>query len=91
MLSETSELYDEFNFETSADNLHALVLEELTDRQKEVYTLLYIDKLDDQEVAEKMGFTPDGSKGSRSKQLNNLKKKFAAVAKTIMEDNDVIE
>ena len=91
MLSDTIELHDEMDFDLSADNLHVLIMRQLTDRQKEVYRLLYVEKLDDSDVAEKMGFTADGDKGARYKQLANLKKKFVAIAKTVMEENDVIQ
>jgi len=91
MLSETVELHDEMDFEASSDNLHGLVMMQLTERQQQVYRLLYIDQLDDAEVAKKMGFTADGSKNVRYKELTNLKKKFVAIAKIVMENNDIIE
>lgn len=89
----TTELLDYFDFEESAKNLHKLVLKELANaRQRDIYSMLYIEHLDDDLIAAKMGFTADGKKqGSRYKQLNNLKKKFAAIAATVLEKNDVIE
>ena len=92
VLSDTRELHDEFDFEDSAASLHVLVLEQLSDRQKDIYNMLYIDHLDDDLIAELMGFTPDvKKKGSRYKQFNNLKKKFANIAKTVLESNDIIK
>ena len=93
VLSDTCDLHDEFDFEESSRALHEEVLKQLTnERHKLVYRMLYMDNLDEDSIADKMGFTADITKtGKRYKQLNNLKKKFVKIATEIIDTNDIIQ
>lgn len=84
-------LGQEIDFLKSSETLHTLILSELTnERQKRVYTMLYIEGLEDADVAKEMGFVADDKGASRYKQINNLKAKFLEIAKSVMERNDVV-
>ena len=93
VITSSTELYDEFDYERSADKLHVIVLQRLNnDRHKEVYTMLFLEKKSDEEVASKMGFKPESAKKKkRYKQLDNLKKRFAELAREILDSEDIIE
>ncbi len=93
VITASTELYDQFDYEKSADKLHNIVLRELNnERHKEVYTMLFLEKKSDEEVASKMGFKPESAKKKkRYKQLDNLKKRFAELAREILDSEDIIE
>lgn len=92
VITNATDLHDTFDYEKSAERLHQLVLDSLTnDRQRLIYRRLYIEGKSDKEVAEEMGFTPDNNKkGARYKQISNLKKKFVNIAKQVLDTNDII-
>jgi len=83
---------DNIDFEKAEKKLHLLVLEQLNEKHKKVYTMLYIDNLDESVVAKHFKFKRDSSKRKtvRYKQISNLKKKFFEIAKTILKEEDVI-
>lgn len=80
------------NYERSAAKLHEKVMIKLkNEKHLSIYKMLYIDEMNDDEVAKIMGFLPDGDKvNSRYKQLNNIKKKFLEIAKEVMQEEDII-
>ena len=67
-------------------------MDQLSERHKAIYAMLYIDHKDETEVAKKFGFKGDSTKRKtiRYKQISNLKKKFYRIAIKIMEDNDIL-
>ena len=54
--------------------------------------MLYIQNIDENDVAEKFGFKADSvrRKNPRYKQIANLKKKFYLIALKIIKDNDIL-
>jgi RNA polymerase sigma factor (sigma-70 family) len=71
--------------------LHEKVKEKLNERNKEIYSMLYIDFRPESEIAEKFGFKQDCNKRKtpRYKQISNLKKKFYKIAVDVMKEIDV--
>lgn len=74
-----------------ADKLHEKVLERIPSKKlKKVYKLLYIDEVDEEVIVKMMKFIPDSNRKTiRYKQLENLKVKFLALAKQVMEEEDI--
>lgn len=88
----TSSIKDQVDYKLSSGRLHELVMDQLSERHKAIYAMLYIDHKDETEVAKKFGFKGDSTKRKtiRYKQISNLKKKFYRIAIKIMEDNDIL-
>lgn len=88
----TSSIKDQVDYKLSSSRLHELVMDQLSERHKAIYAMLYIDHKDETEVAKKFGFKGDSTKRKtiRYKQISNLKKKFYRIAIKIMEDNDIL-
>ena len=88
----TSSIKDQVDYKLSSGRLHELVMNQLSERHKAIYAMLYIDHKDETEVAKKFGFKGDSTKRKtiRYKQISNLKKKFYRIAIKIMEDNDIL-
>lgn len=85
-------LYDEnVDYDEKVSKIHVLVLNKLNDRNKVIYTMLFIENASDEEVALKFNFKKDTSKRKtpRYKQINNLKKKFYNIAKDILQGDDL--
>jgi len=82
---------DELDYDKKAAKIHLLVMSELNDKHKEIYKLLFIDHVDEVEVAKKFGFKRDTSKRKtpRYKQINNLKKKFYTIAAKLVKEEDL--
>jgi hypothetical protein len=67
-------------------------MNQLNEKHKNIYYMLYIENIDENEVAQKFGFKADSSKRKkpRYKQMANLKKKFYTIALKVIKDNDII-
>lgn len=94
VINNSTELYDELDFEKSSASLHSKMLDSLSNRKyKEIYRLLHIEGVSETEVAKKMGFKKESGKrkSDRYKQMDNIEKKFIALAKKILDENDIIE
>ena len=54
--------------------------------------MLYIENIDENDVAKKFGFKADSAKRKkpRYKQMANLKKKFYNIAVKIMKEHDIL-
>lgn len=83
---------DHFNYDSSQQRLHSKMLSLLTDKNKEIYTKLFIEGQTDEEVAAFYKFKPDSLKRKtpRYKQLANLKKKFYDMAVEAINENDIL-
>ena len=83
---------DFVDYKESSDKLHKLVMEQLNDKHKKIYYMLYIENIDENDVAKKFGFKADAAKRKkpRYKQIANLKKKFYNLAVKIMKDHDIL-
>ena len=88
----TTNLRDFVDYKESSKKLHRLVMEQLNAKHKKIYRLLYIENMEDNEVAERFGFKADSAKRKkpRYKQIANLKKKFYNIALKIIRDNDIV-
>tara|TARA_R100000482_G_C5024161_1_gene101154 strand:- start:100 stop:507 length:408 start_codon:yes stop_codon:yes gene_type:complete len=88
----TATLRDFVDYKESSDKLHKLVMEQLNDKHKKIYYMLYIENIDENDVAKKFGFKADAAKRKkpRYKQIANLKKKFYNLAVKIMKDHDIL-
>ena len=85
-------LYDEnVDYDRKVAKIHELVLKELSEKHKIIYTMLFIENATDEEVAKKFGFKKDTSKRKtpRYKQINNLKKKFYLIAQKVIKKDDL--
>lgn len=88
----TGSIKDFVNYEDSSMKLHELVMEQLNEKHKKIYHMLYIENIDENDVAKKFGFKADVSKRKkpRYKQMANLKKKFYQIATKIMKEHDIL-
>mgnify|MGYP003659112767 FL=1 len=88
----TTSLRDFVDYNEASKKLHRLVMEQLNEKHKKIYILLYIENIDENEVAERFGFKADAAKRKkpRYKQIANLKKKFYNIALKIMKDHDIL-
>jgi len=70
-----------------ADQLHQWILPRLTNIQRKVYNLLYIENLDEVDVAKKCGYKTGEQKRSPGyKAIEKMKKIFVKTAKIVMEE-----
>jgi RNA polymerase sigma factor (sigma-70 family) len=86
-------LYDEnVDYDRKVAKIHQLVLKELSEKHKIIYTMLFMENATDEEVAKRFGFKKDTSKRKtpRYKQINNLKKKFYLIAQKVIKKDDLI-
>lgn len=79
------------DLEDAANKLHAKMKEKLKPTQWRLYRDLFILYLDEKEIAAKMGYkTQEEKRNPGYKQINNIKRKFAKMAKEILEQEDII-
>lgn len=80
-----------FNIEISEQKLHSAMRESLSKKQYEIYSMLFIEKYSEEEVAKKMGYKSN-EKGRKAgyKQIKNLKKSFKEKAVLLLEKQDII-
>ena len=88
----TTTIKDFVDYKDSSMKLHNLVMDQLSEKHKKIYFMLYIENIDENDIAKKFGFKADSSKRKkpRYKQMANLKKKFYTIALKIMKDNDIL-
>lgn len=89
----TSHLYDEFDHDKSADNLHKEVLKRLDEKNGVIYTILFIKGGSDDEAALELSIRDgvSGNKAAYIKKVGLMKKKFYEVAREILQEEDIIE
>ena len=87
-----SYIEDNIDFEESEKKMHAAVMSQLTGKKRDIYKLLFVDNMEEAEVAKIYGFKKDSSKRKtvRYKQLCNLKKIFYEMAKKAIQEGDII-
>jgi DNA-directed RNA polymerase specialized sigma24 family protein len=83
---------DHFDYDSSEQKLHSRMLSLLSDKNKEIYTKLFIEGQSDEEVAKFFNFKPDSLKRKtpRYKQLANLKIKFQEMAAEVIQNYDIL-
>lgn len=78
------------DLDIAASKLHDEMKKQLGERQYKVYKMLFIDNLDEIEVARIMGYkTSEAGRRAGYKQIKNLKKQFKLRAKGILENKDI--
>lgn len=78
------------NFEKAESKLHSLMKQRLSDKHFFIYKMFFIDCLSDEEVASILKFkTTEKGRKAGYKQIQNLKKLFAAKAKEVVSAVDL--
>jgi len=80
-----------FDLENAMEKVHAKMKKILSKKQMQAYKLLFIDKMSEEKVAIKLGFTTN-EKGRKAgyKQIKNLKDMFREKIEYILKNNDII-
>lgn len=82
---------DSFDIIASHKKLNVHMKKQLSPKQFAVYDLLFIQNLDEEEVAKKMGYkTTEKGRKAGYKQIKNLKKMFKQKAQEILDLEDII-
>jgi len=81
----------EFDIERSRDKLNILMKKYLNTKQYVVYDMLYIQHLNAEEVAKKLGYKSN-ERGRKAgyKQIKNFEKIFKELAKKIISEEDIV-
>lgn len=80
-----------FDIIDAQNKLNAHMKKELSEKQFQVYDLLFIQNLDEEEVAKIMGYkTSERGRKAGYKQIKNLKKIFKQKAQDILDREDII-
>ena len=80
-----------FDIMRAHEKLNAQMKKELSIKQYKVYELLFINHVDEEEVARQMGYkTSEKGRKAGYKQIKNLKKIFKQKAAEILEHEDII-
>lgn len=78
------------DIETSIDKMHKYMGEYLNEKNYEIYKLLFIEKMDEEEVALYLGYkTSEKGRKAGYKQIKNLKAKFKKIAIKIIDKKDI--
>ena len=82
---------NDFDVDSAQEKLHIEMKKHLSEKQYKIYKMLYIDLLEEDEVAKKMGYKSN-EKGRKAgyKQIKNLKKQFKEKAVHILQNSDII-
>lgn len=80
-----------FDIDKSRDKLNIAMKKNLNKKQYSIYKMLYIDNLEPEIVAEKLGYKSN-EKGRKAgyKQIKNFEKIFKEVAKKIITEDDIV-
>jgi hypothetical protein len=83
---------DNVDFEKAEKKMHKAVMTQLSGKHLEIYKLLFVDNVEESEIARIYGFKKDSSKRKtvRYKQICNLKKRFYEMAKQVLKDEDIL-
>ena len=83
---------DDINFEKAEKKMHDAVMVQLSGKHLEIYRLLFVENIEESEIARIYGFKKDSSKRKtvRYKQLCNLKKRFYEMAKKVIQEQDIL-
>ncbi len=79
-----------FEIENAQIRLHAEMKKVLSEKNYSIYEMLFIDNLNDEEVAAKLGYrTTEKGRKAGYKQLKNLKRQFKEKAERILQTKDI--
>ena len=80
-----------WNMEDSIDKIHYYMKQELNEKKYNIYKMLYVDHLDESEVAKAMGYkTSEKGRTAGYKQIRNLKKFFKEKVTKIIDKYDIV-
>ena len=80
-----------FILDNAIKKLHKEMKKTLNVRQYEIYTMLFIDNLTDEEVAQRMGYkTSEKGRKAGYKQIKNMKKQFKKKAEQLLQNRDIL-
>ena len=80
-----------WDIEGSINKIHDHMKSEVNEKKYKIYKMLYIDHLDESEVAEAMGYkTSEKGRTAGYKQIRNLKKFFKERVEKIIEKYDIV-
>lgn len=80
-----------FNFTEAENKLHTAMKKVLNSRQYEIYAMLFIEHMEEEDVAQKLGYkTTEKGRKAGYKQIKNLKKQFKEKAAKILKNSDII-
>jgi DNA-directed RNA polymerase specialized sigma24 family protein len=90
----THEVYsqpsDDVPIDAALEKLHVAMRQALNDRHYKIYSLLYIEHREEEDVAKEMGYkTSEKGRKAGYKQIKNLKKMFKAKAEKILSTQDI--
>ena len=91
-VSEVSSMHDgQVDIDAAAEKLSHAMKEALPPKQYRVYDMLYVQHMDDEDVAKVMGYkTSEKGRKAGYKQLKNLKKLFKDKAVAILDKGEII-
>ena len=73
------------------EKFHKLMKKELSEKNYNIYEMLFISKMTEEEVALKLGYkTNEKNRKAGYKQIKNLKKMFKEKAVTVIRQKDII-
>lgn len=82
--------YENIDMEKTAQNLHDKMQQSLRPIEWKVYELLYIQHLDEEEVAKRMGYkTTEKNRSPGYKQIKNIKKSIITKVKDVIDRGDL--
>jgi len=80
-----------FDISIAQEKLNVHMKQELSEKQFQVYDLLFIQHMDEEDVAKRMGYkTSEKGRKAGYKQIKNLKKIFKQKAQEILDREDII-
>lgn len=82
--------FNSFELDEAAKKLNEQMKKYLTDKNYQIYKMLFIKNMTDEEVAKKLGYkTSEKNRKAGYKQIKNLKKKFKEQAEKILKTKDI--
>ena len=79
-----------FNLDENIEKINSEMKKSLSDKQYEIYIMLFIKNIKEEEVAKKMGYkTSEKGRKAGYKQIKNLKKLFKEKAQAILKKKDI--
>ena len=81
---------DSYDIERGIEKVHVIMKDHLSERQYKIYYMLFVEHMDEEEVALKMGYkTSEKGRKAGYKQIKNLKKTFKEKTIKILDNYDI--
>jgi hypothetical protein len=82
---------ESFQVDVAIDKVHKYLVEELSERQFQIYHMLFVENMSEYDVAKKLGYkTNEQGRTAGYKQLKNMRKLFKEKVIKIIENKDII-